>query len=135
MTTLPCLTFGRTMHLDLYLTSKMHVFLLGVGCLSAWLVLLQMHVQLRQDLHGRFDLLATEELECRFEVHELFAEGGVAPVRMRLEDFYGRTCMLPYSDFGDQALVSGELNQALCALLVHIGAQDSFQALGKTCRR
>ena len=112
----------------------MPVFLLLVGCISAWLVILQVHVQLRQDLHDRFELLATEELECQFELHELFEEGGVAPEHMQLQGCHGQVCMLPYSDFGDQALVSGELNQALCALLAHIGKQDDFQALGKECR-
>lgn len=112
----------------------MPVFLLGVGCMAAWLVILQVHVQLRQDLHDKFSLLATEALECKFELQELFAEEGVGITRMQLQDFYGRMCMLPYSDFGDQALVSGELNQALCALLGFMDKADNFQALGKKCK-
>ena len=111
----------------------MAVVLLAIGCMSAWLVILQVHVQLRQDVHERFGLLATEALECQFELQELFTEGGVAPARMQLPNFHGRTCMLPYSDFGDQSLVGGELNQALCALLGFVGKND-FQALGKRCK-
>ena len=107
--------------------------LLAIGCISAWLVILQVHIQLRQNLHDRFGLLATEELECQFEVHELLTEDGVAPARMQLQNFHQRTCMLPYSDFGDQALIGGELNQALCALLAYLGKND-FQALGKQCK-